>query len=186
MKNESKILVLSLVFEYAFFQPLWSTYISGKLSLENINLYGVLSLACLSILTFYLILYCIKNFSIIKVFVSTLLVLVVLSFVGLQIDKTYSYKITPIGFDNHELHFAGFWILDEFEKDVIDCNAQNLNFYICFEGLDRSPWLFPDFYKYLLFLIGAIMTTLIFGVGYCGLLLYKASHNVSNDIDSKK
>lgn len=182
MRSEFKILVLGLIFEYAFFQTFWNKYISDLLfNWDNINLYGIISLTCLFILTFYIILHYIKKTSVKKVFVFSLIGLFVLSCSGLLIDKNYTHKIHPTGFNTHQMYFSGFWILEEFEKDVIECKAKGYEFYRCFDDLNVKPWRFPDFYKYLLFFIGAIMTALVFGVGYCSYLLYKTSHIGTSD-----
>ncbi len=176
MKNDFKIIVLGLIFEFSLFQPLWSKYVVGKISYENVNFFGSITLFGISILIISSLLYYLKKFNytykiLVYVFFSTLFSLVILSYIGYEINKNKTYKIEPIGFDSHKMYFAGLWLKEEFKEDHAICLNQNLNFYYCFEGLETSPWLYPDFYKNLLFFIIAVILSLVFVLAYTSRLL---------------
>lgn len=181
MKSEYKLIFWGLVFEYALFQPLWSMYVSDKLSYQDINLFGSIALISIASLVFLFVIFKLEDNIIKRMLMYSLLTLLVFSITGYFIDQNMTFKVEPVGLDTYERVFKGFWLKDQFTNDYSECAKLNLNFYNCFEGSDQNPWVFTDFFKYIQYIITTIILSLLISISYMIFRLYKIRNNSSTD-----
>ena len=173
MNTRSNLLfiLVGLVFEYFAFSPLWNKYDVNIFDFFEYDFYAVMGLAALASFILFLFYTLIEKYNanknqMNKLIFITLGIIIIFSFTSFYISKSSTVIIEDPNFNFSQRHYRGFLLDKTYSVNYENCKAMNINFYECFEGLEKSPWKFPDLIKDFLYVITAILIAVVYGLGW--------------------